>query len=79
MSFLCSCLPASLACYPRGLGQTSTPVEAGPACIEDDDDGCFLGALDVSDMAALQRDDPQLRALIKHLEGQARAVPRAFL
>ncbi|KAM7298103.1 Transposon Ty3-I Gag-Pol polyprotein [Ixodes scapularis] len=55
------------------------PVEAGPACIEDDDDECFLGTLDVSEMAALQRDDPELRALIEHLEGQASSVSRAFL
>ncbi|KAM7309909.1 DDE-type integrase/transposase/recombinase [Ixodes scapularis] len=30
-------------------------------------------------MAELQRDDPKLRVLIKHLEGQTSAVPRAFL
>lgn len=50
------------------------PVEAGPACTEDDDE-CFLGALDVSDMTALQRDDPELRGLIGNLEGEGRAVP----
>ncbi|KAM7290480.1 DDE-type integrase/transposase/recombinase [Ixodes scapularis] len=55
------------------------PVEAGPACTKEDDDECFLGALDVSDMAALQRDDPELRALIEHLEGQGSAVPRGFV
>ncbi|KAM7294021.1 uncharacterized protein ISCGN_023568 [Ixodes scapularis] len=55
------------------------PVEAGPSCTKEDDDECFLGALDVSDMAALQRDDPELRALIEHLEGQGSAVPRGFV
>ncbi|KAM7303474.1 retrovirus-related Pol polyprotein from transposon 17.6 [Ixodes scapularis] len=33
------------------------PVEAGPACTNGNDDECFLGALNVSDMTALQRDE----------------------
>lgn len=37
----------------------------------DDDDGVdevFLGAVNVRDIAALQRNDPELHALIEHLE-----------
>lgn len=47
--------------------------------MEDNDDECFLGAVDVSDMAALQRDDPQLRGLIKNLEGQESTVLHVFI
>lgn len=60
-------------CLPRA------PVEAGPPCTEDDEYECFIGALDVSDMAALPRDDTELRGLIEHLKGQESALPRVFI
>ncbi|CAN7991601.1 unnamed protein product, partial [Ixodes hexagonus] len=41
---------------------------------DDDDDVGFLGVLNVNDMAKLQRDDPELRALIDHLEGRGSTV-----
>ncbi|KAM7295132.1 retrovirus-related Pol polyprotein from transposon 17.6 [Ixodes scapularis] len=47
-------------CLPR------IPVEAGPA--EDDDDLLFLGAQNDSDVTALQQDNPELQALIEHIE-----------
>lgn len=52
------------------------PVKAEPASTDDYDECCF-GAVNVSDLAALERADPELRVLIEHLEGTT--VPRVFL
>lgn len=60
------------ACLSRAL------VKAEPAYTKDDDYECLLGAVNVSDMAVLQRADPELRALIEHLEGRGTTVPRVF-
>ena len=55
------------------------PVESATGCAkDDDDDDRFLGAVSANDMAALQRDDPELRALIDHLEGRGGTIPRSF-
>lgn len=54
-------------------------VEAEPACTDDDYDECFHGAVNVSDLTALQRADSQLRALIKHVEGRGTTVPGFLL
>ncbi|KAM7294064.1 Transposon Ty3-G Gag-Pol polyprotein [Ixodes scapularis] len=54
------------------------PVETPSGCSDDDDDECFLGAVNTDDMARRQRDDPELRALIEHLEGGGSTVPRVF-
>ena len=44
------------------------PVETPSGSSDDDDDECFLGAVNTDDMARRQRDEPELRALIEHLE-----------
>ncbi|KAM7297650.1 uncharacterized protein ISCGN_022801 [Ixodes scapularis] len=54
------------------------PVETPSGSSDDEDDECFLGAVNTDDMARRQRDDPELRALIEHLEGRGGAVPRVF-
>ncbi|KAM7306521.1 Transposon Tf2-6 polyprotein [Ixodes scapularis] len=54
------------------------PVESPPDSTDDDDDARFLGAVTDIDMGALQRDDPELRAVIDHLEGQGSSVPRVL-
>ncbi|KAM7288282.1 Transposon Ty3-I Gag-Pol polyprotein [Ixodes scapularis] len=54
------------------------PVETPSGCSDDNDDECFLGAVNTDDMARRQRDDPELRALIEHLEGGRSTVPRVF-
>ncbi|KAM7284469.1 DDE-type integrase/transposase/recombinase [Ixodes scapularis] len=54
------------------------PVETPSGSSDDDDDECFLGAVNTDDMARRQRDDPELRALIEHLEGRGDTVPRVF-
>ncbi|KAM7296981.1 retrovirus-related Pol polyprotein from transposon 17.6, partial [Ixodes scapularis] len=54
------------------------PVETPSGSSDDDDDECFLGAVNTDDMARRQRDDPELRALIEHLEGRGSTVPRVF-
>lgn len=71
--------------YKSGLKHRDTdclsrdPVESAPAGTDDsDDEESILGALNVDDMAALQRNDPELRALIEHLARGGRRVPRVF-
>ena len=54
------------------------PVETPSGCSDDNDDECFLGAVNTDNMARRQRDDPELRALIEHLEGRGGTVPRVF-
>ena len=54
------------------------PVESPPAGTDDDDDARFLGAVNATDMGALQRDDPELRAVIGQLEGRGSSVSRVF-
>ncbi|KAM7313608.1 Transposon Ty3-I Gag-Pol polyprotein [Ixodes scapularis] len=54
------------------------PVETPSDSSDDDDDEFFLGAVNTDDMARRQRDDPELRALIEHLEGRGSAIPRVF-
>ncbi|KAM7306734.1 Transposon Ty3-I Gag-Pol polyprotein [Ixodes scapularis] len=55
-----------------------TPVESPLDSIDDDDDALFLGVITDTDMGALQRDDPELRAVIDHFEGQGSSVPRVL-
>lgn len=43
-----------------------------------DEDFPFLGAVSPSQMAQLQRDDPELLLVIQHLEGLDVRIPRAF-
>ncbi|KAM7289580.1 Retrovirus-related Pol polyprotein from transposon 17.6 [Ixodes scapularis] len=54
------------------------PVETPSGSSDDDDDECFLGAVNTDDMARRQRDYPDLRALMEHLEGRVSTVPRVF-
>ena len=54
------------------------PVESPPDSTDDDDDARFLGAVTDTDMGALQRDDPELRAVIDNLEGKGSSVPQVL-
>lgn len=57
------------------------PVKLAPERTGNNDgvDDVFLSAVNISDIAALQRKHFELRALIEHLEGQGNVVPRVFV
>lgn len=54
------------------------PFNFAPASADDDDYECFLGAVILNEIPALQQDNPELRSLIEHLEGRGSTVPRLF-
>lgn len=59
-------------CLPRAT------VESPPASTDDEEDEGFLGVVKGADMAGLQREDCELRAVIKQLGGQGSDLPLAF-
>lgn len=52
------------------------PLERNP--VESEDDTAFLGALEVTDLARRQRDDPELQPLIEYLEERSSHIPHLF-
>lgn len=47
-----------------------SPVDSAPAITDDDDNEHFLGAVNLNKMTALQQRNPELCALIEHLENE---------
>lgn len=50
-------------------------VESDSTSTKDNEDDVFIGALNVQDMATLQRNNAEFLAVIEHMEGNGNALP----
>ncbi|XP_037501464.1 uncharacterized protein LOC119375357 [Rhipicephalus sanguineus] len=77
-------------CYKMCLDGTKTPGECAnekclsgnpavdPPLLDDQDDDCFMSAINADEFAERQRDDPEFCGLVQYFEGKTGSVRKVF-